>query len=231
MLQGSSEWLRRFFKSAGCCYAFQLDLLPSTAPRPFCHSRPHLPLTPTSALCTPVSASAGVQPRMTVDPAEAVALGAAIHAGVLLGEVRLLHLPRLVCKLRCTAECLACGKAAVFSLPLCCYPRLSCTVHPLTSDPHFWPALLCAAERRGVDGRQLQPGPARPGHRLLRMAALNPAADVLCCLLSLRMAANGRPCQLRRPSVASHGSACAGLPMHHLSFHSVGTTPAHHTEY
>lgn len=29
----------------------------------------------------------GVEPRMSVDPAEAVALGAAIHAGVLLGEV------------------------------------------------------------------------------------------------------------------------------------------------
>lgn len=29
---------------------------------------------------------------MTVDPAEAVALGAAIHAGVLLGEVRTLCL-------------------------------------------------------------------------------------------------------------------------------------------
>ncbi|PRW56798.1 molecular chaperone [Chlorella sorokiniana] len=34
-----------------------------------------------------VARCTGVQPRMTVDPAEAVALGAAIHAGVLLGEL------------------------------------------------------------------------------------------------------------------------------------------------
>lgn len=53
-----------------------------SCPPPCLTSLPAL-LPPSLPLLRP----AGVRPQMGVDPAEAVALGAAIHAGVLLGQV------------------------------------------------------------------------------------------------------------------------------------------------
>lgn len=88
-----SGWAGGFQHGADACipcscgfWGCQCPLLVQTRMRvrPAAEAQPHC-LTSTPP--TP-PLIAGVQPRMTVDPAEAVALGAAIHAGVLLGEVR-----------------------------------------------------------------------------------------------------------------------------------------------